>query len=98
MSNDLLHANVSDLEAAGQEFLSCGTSSQEVLTRLRNRVNTLTSSFQGQAAQSFFSKMEVLFTELQRTTEEITEMGNDLNTTAAKVRQLQAEADMLLRD
>ena len=97
-SQDLLNANASDLEAAGQDFLSCGTNVQETLTRMRNRVNTLTSSFQGSAAQSFYTKMETLFTEMQRLCEEINEMGNDVNTTASRVRQLTAEAESLLRD
>jgi WXG100 family type VII secretion target len=98
MSSDLLQANAADLEAAGQEFLTNGASTQETLTRMRNRVNALTGSFQGSAAQAFYSKMETLFTQMQTLTDEINEMGNDLNTTAAKVRQLQAEAEALLRD
>lgn len=39
----------------------------------------LTSSFQGSAAQAFYTKMETLFTEMQRLCEEINEMGNDVN-------------------
>lgn len=98
MSQDLLQANASELESAGQEYLACGANIQETMTRMRNRVNNLTSSFQGAAAQAFYAKMETLFTEMQRLGAEVDEMGNDLNTTASRVRQLQAEAEALLRD
>lgn len=98
MSSDLLQADAGALETAGREFITCGNDAQSVLTRMRNQTNNLTGSFQGSAAQAFYTKMDTLFTQLQTLTEEITEMGNDLNATASKIRQLQAEAENLLRD
>lgn len=99
MSNaDLLHANAADLETAGREFLACGDTTQDTMNRMRNQVNMLTASFAGSAAAAFYNKMDMMFTEIQRVCEEMTEMGNDLNATASRVRQLQAEAENLLRD
>ena len=98
MSSDLLQADAGALDAAGQDFLGCGDEIQDAINRMRNQVNNLTSSFQGSAAQAFYTKMETLFQQLQTVGTEVTEMGNDLKTTASKVRQLQAEAEALLRD
>jgi WXG100 family type VII secretion target len=99
MSNaDLLQANASELEATGQEFISCGTQLEQLLTTMRNRTNSLRGSFQGSAAESFSNKMEVLFQQLRTLCDEVTEMGGDLNATASDVRQLQAIAQGRLQD
>lgn len=99
MSNaDLLKVNASELEGAGQEFLSCGNQYEQLLATMRNRTESLRGTFQGSAAEAFYAKMQTLFQQMAIICEEVNEMGGDLNTTASRVRQLQAEAEQLLRD
>jgi WXG100 family type VII secretion target len=97
-SRDLLHADAGALEMAGRDYLSCGDTIQESINRMRTQVNNLSSSFQGSAASAFYAKMDTLLQQLTLACSEVTEMGNDLNTTASRVRQLQAEAEAILRD
>ena len=97
-NQDLLQADAGSLEACGNDFNSCGSNVQDLLNRIRNDVNNLTGSFQGSAAQAFYSKMDTLLQQMQLVCDEVNEMGNDLKTTASKVRQLQAEAESILRD
>lgn len=97
-SSDLLQADAGALEMAGRDYLGCGDTLQDTINRMRNQVNNLTGSFQGSAAAAFYNKMDTLLQQLTVLSQEVTEMGNDLNTTASKVRQLQAEAENLLRD
>lgn len=97
MSNvDLLHANASSLEATGNEFVSCGEQYSQIMTSMRNRVEGLRGDFQGSGAESFYNKMQEILTRIQTLSNEVTEMGNDLKTTAARVRDLQAEAARIL--
>lgn len=98
MANELLMADASLLEAAGQDMLTCGSTTQDTLTRMQNQVEGLRGTFQGRAAESFYGKMEIVFQEMRRLIEEMNEMGGDLKVTANRVRQLQTEAENLLRD
>lgn len=98
MSGELLRADAGALEAAGQEMVTCGTTTQDTMTRMKNQVESLRGTFEGRAAEAFYMKMESLFQEMQRLIDEINEMGGDLKTTGDRVRQLQAEAENLLRD
>lgn len=97
-SSDLLQADAGALDSCGQDFLNCGGTVQDTLNRIRNNVNNLTGSFQGSAAAAFYAKMDTLAQQMQLLCDEVCEMGNDLKNTATKVRQLQAEAEALLRD
>lgn len=98
MANELLSADASLLESAGQEMLTCGNTVQDTLTMMQNQVENLRGTFQGRAADAFYAKMEAMFQETRRLIEEMNEMGGDLKVTANRVRQLQAEAESLLRD
>ena len=85
MSNvDLLHANASSLEATGNEFVSCGEQYSQIMSSMRNRVEGLRGDFQGSGAESFYNKMQEILTRIQTLSNEVTEMGNDLKTTAAR--------------
>jgi len=95
---DLLQADAGVLETCGTNYISCGDDLSAILQRMRNDVNNLTASFQGSAAQAFYTKMDTLFQQMNTLCQEVSEMGNDLKTTASKVRQLQAEAEAILRD
>lgn len=97
-SSDLLQADAGALDSCGQDYISCGDELSTLLNRMRNDVNNLNSSFQGSAAAAFNSKMETLFQQLQTICQEVSEMGNDLKTTAMKVRELQEAARTLLQD
>lgn len=98
MANELLMADASMLESAGQDMLTCGSATQDTLTRMQNQVEGLRSTFQGRAAEAFYAKMETIFQETRRLIEEMNEMGGDLKITANKVRQLQAESENILSD
>lgn len=98
MRNELLMADASMLESAGQDMLTCGSTTQDTLTRMQNQVEGLRGTFQGRAAEAFYAKMEMIFQETRRLIEEMNEMGGDLKVTANRVRTLQAEAENILRD
>ncbi len=91
-NQDLFHANASDLDSAGADFLNCASSIQDTLTRMRNDVNNLNASFQGAAASAFYAQMDTLLHQMQTVSDQVNEMGNDLKTTAQRVRDLQAAA------
>jgi len=97
-SGEILRADASALDAAGGEFNSCGEQTRDAMTRMRNQVSSLNGSFEGSAAQSFFSRMEYLFQQMQVLSDEIVEQGNDLKSMAARVRELNAQGATLLGD
>lgn len=96
--SDLLRVDAGVLETAGNDFVTCGSTVQDTMTRMRNQVTNLRSTFEGSAAQAFYAKMDILFQEMQKLTDEVNEMGADLKTTAGRVREVQAQAEQLLRD
>lgn len=99
MSNaDILNVNAGELEAAGQEFNSCGSQFEQIMTSMRNRSEALRGSWQGSAAESFYAKMDALFQEMRTLCDEVTEMGNDLNMSAADIRQAQATIQGRVQD
>ncbi|HEX3049453.1 MAG TPA: WXG100 family type VII secretion target [Aggregatilineaceae bacterium] len=97
-NEDLLNVDAAQVEQAGHDFNTAGQEAEAAMSRMRNQVNNLQGSFQGAAAQSFYTKMDQMFEQMKLLIEEINEMGGDLITTANKVRQVQAEVRSLLQD
>jgi len=97
-NEDLLNVDAAAVEAAGREFLVARDEAETALNRMRAQVNNLTGTFAGGAATAFYAKMDELFAQLTPMVQEVGEMGNDLMTTAMKVREVQAQVRSLLQD
>jgi len=91
-NEELLHADATAIEAAGNKFVEQANVKRDALNRLASEISGLRGSFQGSAAETLYARFEAMSKVLDNEILELDELGQELKLLAQKVRDIQLEA------